>query len=229
MNGYTIEEKREIAGLETFYFRISKTITTSIKAHLNYAHQKFVKNMLKENSLSFQRSSMFLNSLENGEVKVEMPITTASDYFAYSFLMFREISGDKAYDFGPNLIVSFKSGSKTGYSKADLLNTFRYNVNGQEAQAFVNTNKHTKTPNKEIVKILKEDEIEVKKILENTFKLFTSDCKLLEKASDKNIELVCKDFTSYSMPDNFLEFYICLETFNLAQNMFCPPVLHDEL
>jgi hypothetical protein len=229
MSGYTIEEKREIAGLETFYFRISKTITTSIKAHLNYAHKKFVKNVLGENSLSFQMPTMYLCKLEMGNIKTEMPITSANDYFAYSFLMFREISGDKAYDFGSNLIVSFKSGYKTVYSKADLLNTFKYNVNGQQAQAFINTNKHTKAPNKEVVSILKEDEIEVKKILENTFKLFIDDCKLLEKASDKNIELVCKDFTSYSMPDNFLEFYICLETFNLAQNMFCTPVLHDEL
>lgn len=229
MGGYTIEEKYEIASLETFYFRISKTITTSIKAHLNYAHKKFVKNVLGENSLSFQMPTMYLCRLEMGKIKTEIPITATNDYFAYSFLMFREISGNNAYDFQPNFFVSFKSGSKIGYSKPDLLNTFKFNVNGQQIQAFVNTNKNTKAPNKEVVSILKEDEIEVKKILENTFKLFIDDCKLLEKASDRNIELVCKDFTNYSMPDNFLEFYICLETFNLAQTMFCPSISHDEL
>lgn len=229
MSGYTIEEKYEIASLENFYFRISKIITTSIKTHLNHMQKKFIAKEFGENSLSFQRPAMYLISLEDGEVKAEMPITTANDYLAYSFLMFREVSGSQAYDFQPNFIVSFKSRSKTAYSKPDLLNTFKYNVNSEQIQAFINTNKNTKAPNKEAVSILKEDKTEVEGILKNIFKLFVDDCNLLEKVSDKNIKLVCKDFSNYSIPDNFLEFFICLETFYLAQTVFCPSISQDDI
>jgi hypothetical protein len=143
--------------------------------------------------------------------------------------MFREVSGSQAYDFQPNFIVSFKSRSKTAYSKPDLLNTFKYNVNSEQIQAFINTNKNTKAPNKEAVSILKEDKTEVEGILKNIFKLFVDDCNLLEKVSDKNIKLVCKDFSNYSIPDNFLEFFICLETFYLAQTVFCPSISQDDI
>ena len=229
MSGYTIEEKYEIASLENFYFRISKIITTSIKTHLNHMQKKFIAKEFGKNSLSFQRPAMYLISLEDGEVKAEMPITTANDYLAYSFLMFREVSGSQAYDFQPNFIVSFKSRSKTAYSKPDLLNSFKYNVNSEQIQAFINTNKNTKAPNKEAVSILKEDKTEVEGILKNIFKLFVDDCNLLEKVSDKNIKLVCKDFSNYSIPDNFLEFFICLETFYLAQTVFCPSISQDDI
>lgn len=191
--------------------------------------KKFIAKEFGENSLSFQRPAMYLISLEDGEVKAEMPITTANDYLAYSFLMFREVSGSQAYDFQPNFIVSFKSRSKTAYSKPDLLNTFKYNVNSEQIQAFINTNKNTKAPNKEAVSILKEDKTEVEGILKNIFKLFVDDCNLLEKVSDKNIKLVCKDFSNYSIPDNFLEFFICLETFYLAQTVFCPSISQDDI
>ena len=229
MSGYTVEEKYEIASLENFYFQISKIITTSIKTHLNHMQKKFIAKEFGKNSLSFQRPAMYLISLEDGEVKAEMPITTANDYLAYSFLMFREVSGSQAYDFQPNFIVSFKSRSKTAYSKPDLLNTFKYNVNSEQIQAFINTNKNTKAPNKEAVSILKEDKTEVEGILKNIFKLFVDDCNLLEKVSDKNIKLVCKDFSNYSIPDNFLEFFICLETFYLAQTVFCPSISQDDI
>jgi hypothetical protein len=172
---------------------------------------------------------MYLISLEDGEVKAEMPITTANDYLAYSFLMFREVSGSQAYDFQPNFIVSFKSRSKTAYSKPDLLNTFKYNVNGEQIQAFINTNKNTKAPNKEAVSILKEDKTEVEGILKNTFAEYAHSCNLLKSTTDQNARLACVSFSDAASPDHFLELHTCLEIFNLAKNdALCGEIVYAE-
>lgn len=224
-----IQDKQLLDEAVREYQLLNVKLVAQVKTHLNHMQKKFIAKEFGEHSLSFQRPAMYLSSLEDGEVKAEMPITTANDYLAYSFLMFREVSGSQAYDFQPNFIVSFKSRSKTAYSKPDLLNTFKYNVNGEQIQAFINTNKNTKAPNKEAVSILKEDKTEVEGILKNTFAEYAHSCNLLKSTTDQNARLACVSFSDAASPDHFLELHTCLEIFNLAKNdALCGEIVYEE-
>ncbi len=232
MGGYLIEEKqevekREISELFYFYFRFSTLAAVTIKDHLNLMSNKFKDT--DESSLTFIKPSLFLNTLEGGAVKNQTSIATANDYLAYSFLMFRAVSGTNAYNFQPNHFVSFKRGATSAYDNNDLFNSFKYRVNGNDIEAFITTEDKKKTPNPEALKIFKEDKAELETILKKVFTKSIDFCNLLNDATDQDRELICTDSSEPFSPDYYLEFYTCLEVFNLAKSIFCPTIFHDDL
>jgi hypothetical protein len=224
-----IQDKQLLDEAVREYNILNVKLIAQIKTHLNHMQKKFIAKEYGENSLSFQRPAMYLSSLEDGEVKGEMPITTANDYLAYSFLMFREVSGNSAYNFQPNFVVSFQTKSTAAYSKADLLNTFKYQVEGEQVQAFISGKNNKKAPNLEALKILKEDKTEVEGILKNTFAEYAHSCNLLKSTTDQNARLACVSFSDAASPDHFLELHTCLEIFNLAKNpALCGEIVYEE-
>lgn len=231
MGGYLIEEKQEvekheISKLFYFYFRFSTLAAVTIRDHLNLMSNKFRNT--NENSLTFIKPSLYLNILEDGAVKDQKSIATANDYLAYSFLMFRAISGANAYKFQPNHSVSFKNGSTSSYNNNDLFNSFKYRANGNKIEAFITTEDKKKIPNPEALKTFKENKKELGTILNNIFNKYGL-CNLLKNDTDQNKEVVCTDYSEPFSPDYDLELYTCLEVFNLAENLFCTTIFHDDL
>lgn len=218
------------------YQALNVKLVGQIKTHLNHMNKKFVEKEFGVKALSFQRPALYLSSLdEDASVKAEMSITTANDYLAYSFLMFRAVSGKDAYDFQPNFVVSFKKADITkkvttnAYSFNDLLNTFKYNSDGEQIEAFVTKKDGKKAPNPEAISILKEDKTEVEGIVKNIFGEYAHSCNLLKSTSDQNAKLACVSFSDAASPDHFLELHTCLEIFNLAKNEdLCGDIVYEE-
>jgi hypothetical protein len=222
MGGYLIEEKQEvekhkISDLLYFYFRFSTLAAVTIKDHLNLMSNKFRDT--NGNSLTFTNPSLYLD---------QKSIATTNEHLTYSFLMFRAISGTNAYKFQPDHSVSFKNGTASSYDNNDLLNSFKYRANGNKIEAFITTEDKKKTPNPEALKIFKEDKEELGTILNNIFTKYGL-CNLLKSDTDQTKEVVCTDYSEPFSPDYYLEFYTCLEVFNLAENVFCPTIFHDDL
>ncbi len=224
-----IQDKQLLDESVREYQGLNVKIIGQIKTHLNHMQKRFIEKEVNVGALSFLRPSLYLSSVVEEEIQGELSITTANDYLAYSFLMFRMVSGSKAYNFQPDYVVSFKKGSTDAYSNYDLINTFKYTQGGSSLEAFVTTKDNKKAPNPEAWKILKEDKVEVEGILKNTFTEYAHACNLLKETNDQNARLVCINFSDYSSPDYFLELHTCLEIFNLAKNLnLCLPVAYAE-
>ena len=229
-----IDDKRLLDDAVREYQLLHMKLTAQMKTHLNHMQKAFLEKDAETDTLSFQRPALYLGNLdEDGKVVSKMSITTANDYLAYSFLMFRVVSGDDAYNFQPNFVVSFKEpklGEKAiPYGKNDFLNAFKYSVNGEEIQAFVTQKNGKKSPNSEAFKILKADKTEVEGILQNTFSEYAHACNLLKETSDHNAKVACVSFSDPASPDHFLELHTCLEIFTLAKDSnLCGEVVYED-
>jgi hypothetical protein len=223
--GHLIEEaKRE-------YQKLYLKLTGQIKTHLNHMQKNYINQANYDNGdLSFQKPSLYLGEIgSEGKSVAEQAITTGNDYLAYSFLMFRQVSGKSAYTFEPNYIVSFLKAGTKSYNNNDLLNTFKYTKKGLEIEPFETSKEGKKTPKKEVIEILRNDKLEVEQVLKNTFSEYAHACNILKETNDYNLKVVCAFYSDHSSPDYFLELFTCLEVFNLAKNpSLCGSVIYAD-
>jgi hypothetical protein len=216
-----IQDKHDIQVAESNYKSLNYKIVGQIKAHLNHMNKAYIDGVYGQlGGLYFNNPSLFLKSLDamTNEILGESAITTANDYLAYSFLMFRTVSGKKAHNFQPQYVVTFDKDSKKNYNSNDILSTFKYAKDGGEVDAFVTTNTGKKKANDLALSILKADKEEISSILKNTFREFVHECNVLKQTSAENAGTVCRTFTDVTSPDYFLELTTCLEIFNLARD-----------
>ncbi len=214
------------------YHTISKKLNGLVKTHLNQMDQSFIHKSTESGDLKFVKPSFYLSKfdVDSGEIIGPQAVTTGNTNLAYSFLMFRQVSKSKAYDFQPDYILSFfnKKTAKS-YTDHDVLDTFEYLKDGLTIYGHTTTKTGSKAVNKQAADILKADVTEVKDIIKNTFSEFAYACNILRETSDYTQKTVCKSFSDVSSPDYFIELLTCLETFNLARNpALCQDMVYED-
>ncbi len=226
-----VPEKKSLARIEIEYAFISQKIMGQIKAHLNHMNSAYYQKSTELGDLTFKKPALYLSQIdENGNFMGSQAITSDNSNLAYSFLMLREISGQKAYNLQPKFMFSFKKDQPIKYTINEVLDSFSYVKYGQTFDGHSTLQNGHKAINKESAAILKADKLELTEILKNTFSQFNYSCNVLKEATDYDIKETCKHFSDISNPDYFIEFFICAEIFNLVKDSaLCQNTPHADL
>lgn len=194
------------------YKTIAPKMMGSIKTHLNHRAADYNDKVTNDlGLLKFVKPTLYLKHISNKDSVAQM-ISPSDDALAYSFLMFRAISGINARKLEPSFQVSFQKNAEKSYDANDILDSFLYKKNNLEVLGH-NTDG---SPNSDALNILKNDKAEVADIVKNVFKKYIYACNNLKNSEEIYQVTVCNSYTDYSSPDYFTDMLTCLEIFNIA-------------
>jgi len=208
-------QKRALSKVDYTYNNFSKQLSSLLKTHLTTENSKYhgtISNDAK-GTLHFKNPALYLGNNHN-----EAELIMADDSIKYEFFMMRSIAGAKALPIQDGFILSGSSAIKPS-SKNIFVDAFDYkNAKGEIIMSYHPSG----TANLDALEILKQDRIEVEKIIKNVYQENLVGCNTLKNVDSYNQLIVCTGISDTSHTDYFLEFMICLETFNLIQKSgFC--------
>lgn len=209
-----IESKELLNKADIAYKIIAPKMMGSIKTHLNHRAADYNDKVPNDlGLLKFIKPTLYLKYMSRtNEGSVPQMISPSDDALAYSFLMFRAISGANARKLEPSFQVSFHRDAEKSYDANDILDTFLYKKKNLEILG----HNADGSANQDALNILKNDKTEVADIVKNVFKKYIYACNDLKNAEEIYQVTVCNSYTDYSSPDYFTDMLTCLEIFNLA-------------
>jgi hypothetical protein len=206
---------------------LSKKLLSNIQKHIQAMDLAFNQKQIFYpglGNLEYVQKSIYVKNLAetDGDANFQS-ILPYDKAISYQFFMFRAITSDKKFELPAKHIITFDKTSDHMYSQLDVLQSFNY----QDTNLNMIQSHTGPKVNKDAVMLLKEEKLELVKIIKDVFEDYQIQCNSLKHIDPtyKNqiVQQVCSTKYDSTDIDFFLNYATCREIFTLASlDEFCP-------